>query len=361
MSGHPILSVAGFGPLLLALAACCAPRADEPSPVELPGTPVSELDPSIWVMLQASNGDLWFGSNGRGVFRFDGKVWTRLDEDDGLVGGQVRDLVEHSSGDVLISTRTGVTRFDGHALTPLAIERPSDGDGWVLDPDDAWLVSDWGMRGPLRYDGERLLELELTGSREAEALARAFPDPVVPPTGIYDIHRDRRGHLWFGTGAVGVCRFDGTSLDWLHEEPLTTTPEGGSFGIRSILEDASGRFWIGNTRQTFRMAREASVAEGYRRLRYEREPGLTSTTADDDPGLTYVASMAEDSGGVLWMAAGFHGVWRYDGEELTRFDLPDGSFAIRILLDDAGQVWAGTVDHGVHVFDGEAFVAYAVP
>jgi len=39
-----------------------------------------------------------------------------------------------------------------------------------------------------------------------------------------------------------VCRYDGKSILWLYEDHLTNLPNGGSFGIRAILEDKNENF-----------------------------------------------------------------------------------------------------------------------
>ena len=51
--------------------------------------------------------------------------------------------------------------------------------------------------------------------------------------------------MWFGTSNLGIYRFDGQHVDWMYEDHLTNPPDGGSFGIRSIIEDRNGDFWLG--------------------------------------------------------------------------------------------------------------------
>ena len=60
------------------------------------------------------------------------------------------------------------------------------------------------------------------------------------------MYRDRKGHVWFGTGIFGICRFDGQSLDWMYEGHLTECEGGGWFG--------KGMFETGYTAEVFRAA-----------------------------------------------------------------------------------------------------------
>lgn len=323
------------------------------------GTVVTELDPRVWSLLQTRDGDLWFGTNGAGVYRYDGEQLVHYDRDDGLVGAQVRDLAQHGSGDVLIATNSGVTRFDGRQLVQVEVTEAAPGEGWELDPSDTWLTYEPGLRGPSRYDGETLVSLELTGSAHAGLHAKTIDPAGFPTTGIYSVHVDRRGHLWFGTAAAGLCRFDGEHLDWLYEEQLTTTPSGGAFGIRSIHEEAASSFWLGNTRQRYQVEREAAVSDGRRLLVTKKIAGLPGPMDGPNSNLAYIASMVEGADGDLWMAVGSRGVWHVRDDVVTKHVLADGAYVAAVLLDDAGRVWAGTIEDGVYLLEGEAFERFA--
>jgi ligand-binding sensor domain-containing protein len=320
------------------------------------GQVVGEIDPRIWCINQDRNGNHWFGSNGSGVYRYDGQRIIQFTRVDGLSGDQVRDIEEDTEGNVFISTTDGVTKFDGKRLTPLEIvEVPLAGEGWVLNPDDVWLVVDPSNYGTYRYDGERLYHLNLTESPAEEAHRARNPDTSFSPSGVYSIYKDRRGHLWFGTAGVGLCRFDGLQLSWMYEERLTTTPGGGAFGIRSIYEDRAGDFWVCNTRQRFEVLSEVTLEDGHRLIKYEEMEGLPDTQSDTGRNFSYYLSMTEDDAGALWMACGDDGVWKYDGQNVTRHPLGDGAYAICIYCDHKGKLWVGTVEHGVYTFEGESF------
>jgi ligand-binding sensor domain-containing protein len=344
--------------IFLALSVCtqaeCTPPTTQDA-VPATGQVVDELDRRIWCSYQDRRGDYWFGSNGNGVYRYDGQRVIQYTRADGLGGDQVRDIEEDNEGNVFISTNSAVTRFDGTGFTTLdLVEAPADGSAWALDPDDVWLVFDPGRYGPCRYDGERLYHLTLSRSPAEDALSRS-PGRRFTPTGVYSIYKDRRGHMWFGTAGVGLCRYDGQGLSWVYEERLTTTPSGGAFGIRSVYQDRSGDYWICNTRQRFEMSTDITVLDGHRMVKYETKEGLPDARSDTDRNFDYFPSMTEDHEGALWMACGNAGVWKFDGEEVTKYGLSDGAWAITIYCDRRGKLWTGTVEHGVYTFGGESF------
>lgn len=90
------------------------------------GEPVSAIGKSCWIVFQDKNNKHWFGSDGRGVCRFDGKTITRFTTKDGLGHDQVRGIQQHApSGDILITTNAGVSKFDGQRFAALPITEMS--------------------------------------------------------------------------------------------------------------------------------------------------------------------------------------------------------------------------------------------
>ena len=143
----------------------------------------------------------------------------------------------------------------------------------------------------------------------------------------------------------------------MHEDYLTTTPSGGAFGIRSIHEDRDGSFWISNTRHRFRIAGEPLDADGYSILVYEARAGLPDAASNADKDFNYVLDMAVGNAGALWLACA-DGVWKYDGEVVTRFVLGEDAYAFKILCDDSGMLWVGTLEQGLFRFNGDTFESF---
>ena len=344
----------------LSLSACTPAEDVSPGPsaqesVPAAGQVVAEIDRRILCIHQDRRGDHWFGSNGNGVYRYDGQRVIHYSRADGLGGDQVRDLAEDNEGNVFISTNDAVTKFDGTDFETLElVEAPADGSAWTLDPDDVWLVFNPGRYGPCRYDGNHLYHLPLSRSPVEDERSRP-PRRQFTPAGVYSIYRDRGGHLWFGTAGVGVCRYDGQGLSWLYEERLTSTPGGGDFGIRCVYEDRSGHHWICNTRQRFEIRSEATFQDGHHMVEYATKEGLPDAQTDSARNFEYFSSMTEDHDGTIWMACGDTGVWRYDGDAVTKYLVGDGAYTTAIYCDRDGRLWVGTLEHGLFTFEGEGF------
>lgn len=326
--------------------------AQPPAPAAAVGTVVTELSRECWTMLQARNGDYWFGSEERGVYRYDGTKITNYSTTDGLSGNQVRGIQEDKHGNIYFTTSGGVCKFDGRAFTTLPAVDPPDrdaGGGWRLHPDDLWFASGKGI---CRYDGATLYDLKLPKSDLEEAFEKQYPGHRSSPYAVFSIYRDSRGHMWIGTGNFGVCRYDGTSFGWLYEDHLIYTPEGGMFGLRSVIEDRDGAYWICNTKHKFRV--EPGSKDG--KLVYTREPGIDPKLTDGEK--VYFQGAVADAEGNLWLSPWGGGIWKWDGKNATNYPVKDKgehSQVITIFKDNAGTQWLGTPKAGPYRFNGEAF------
>jgi ligand-binding sensor domain-containing protein len=156
--------------------------------------------------------------------------------------------------------------------------------------------------------------------------------------------------MWFGTSLLGACRYDGKSFVWVGHN------ENGSFGVRAIVEDNEGKFWLSNTINRYAEMHEAhegaSQASGYR-----KEQGV----ATEGDAYSAFVSTVRDKNGALWVAVLGGIVFRYDGTTWTGFPVKaDGEYIwlTQIYRDREDRLWVGTQGKGVYRFDGSAFVRF---
>ncbi|HMQ70595.1 MAG TPA: two-component regulator propeller domain-containing protein [Ignavibacteria bacterium] len=349
-----------FLSILTILTSCngqnTAHTADKSAAIPV-GEAVPELGNSIFIVFQAADGKFWFGSDKDGLYCVDGKIILHYSTKDGLPDNRIRSIQEDKHGNIYISSLGGISKFDGHAFTTLA---PVKENNWKLQPDDLWFsaVGKSGEKGPYRFDGKNLYQLEFPKHFMADDYFKRFPNNSWSPYEVYYIYKDSKGTMWFGTSNFGVCRYDGKSINWLYEDHLTNVPNGGSFGIRSILEDSNGKFWFCNTRYRFNIFPDSIIENEKVLINYKKEKGIDGIKTADGTDHIYFMSIAEDNKGDLWMATYNQGVWRYDGNKVTHYKLKDGTkdiTAFSIYKDKAGDLWLGTHENGVYKFSGQSF------
>jgi ligand-binding sensor domain-containing protein len=277
-------------------------------------------------------GNLWFGTYGGGVSRYDGKTFTSFTTTQGLANNGIWSILEDKRGNLWFGTSGGgVSRYDGKTFTNFTTTQGLANNGvWSILEDKAgnlWFGTNGG--GVSRYDGKTF-----TSFTTAHGLAH---------NGVMSILEDETGNLWFGTNGGGVSRYDGKTFT-----NFTTTQGLANNDVRSILEDKTENLWFG----TF----------GGGASRYDGKTFRSFTTAQ---GLANnnVSSILEDEAGNLWFGTGGGGVSRYDGKTFTSFATAQGlasNTVLSILEDKTGSFWFGTWGGGVSHYDGKAFTSFTV-
>lgn len=319
------------------------------------GKSVSKIEKKILVIFQDSKNNLWFGGSDNGVYKYDGKSLVLYTEKDKLIENNVWGIQEDRFGNIYFDTSEGVSKFDGQQFTTLnVIENNSFKSEWKSEPNDLWFRMGWNNTGPYRYDGENLYHLQFPKNIIEDQFYSINPNASYNPYGVYNIYKDSKGNMWFGTSNLGLYKYDGNSIRWMFEKHLTETPEGGSFGIRSIIEDKDGFIWICNPKYKYKILPDNTKTNNLKAINYQREFGIESKGLEN----LYFMSMTMDNNGDLWMATYDNGVWRNNGNELIHYPIKDGDTEVllfSIYKDNQGVLWLGTHNAGVYKYNGESF------
>ena len=311
------------------------------------GHVASTLDQSIWAIYQDSSGDYWFGSNGSGLFRYNGERFTQYTNVDGLVDNQIRGIQEDHNGNLFIETPKGVSRFDGDTFTTLKLDR-SARDDWKMGPNDLWFSCNGRAQDVFRYNGERLYELKLP---EQPLLDSLNINPIglsYSPYSVFSIQQDSKGNILFGTVLAGAFRFDGESFLWIGATELSRLPDGREPGVRTMLRDKNGYYWLGQSANKFSLSDST----------YKMIESLDFSSHFPEVDNLFFNSGISDENGDLWLAAFTEGVWQYDGtnwESVPIQTTVEELQIISIYQDNDGALWLGTINDGVYHFTDGSF------
>lgn len=176
--------------LIGALSACAAgqdkfppaksaPKAGENAPkvTVANGETVSKLDKAIFHVFQAKNNDYWFGSDDRGVYRYNGQTLVNFTMKEGLTSNQIKGIQEDKAGNIYFTTYAGISKFNGSAFTTLSVSPSSAPTDWKLQPDDLWFVGPPDAGVVYRYDGQSLHRLELPKTKPAKIMSHSIRAP----------------------------------------------------------------------------------------------------------------------------------------------------------------------------------------
>jgi ligand-binding sensor domain-containing protein len=171
---------------------------------------------------------------------------------------------------------------------------------------------------------------------------------------LFSMYKDTKGHLWFGTSSLGACRFDGKSIQWFYEKHWSEIPNGGSFGIRAIIEDKNGHFWFSNTSYRYKITSENTLDS----MPYQKEKGLEIATSKEVEKCIYFMSIVENDQGDLWMTTYDDGVWCKTRDKLIHYPIKDGDTDVLLFSmykDKQGGLWLTTHNAGVYKYNGVDF------
>ncbi|MBP6374424.1 MAG: hypothetical protein KA325_08410, partial [Flavobacterium sp.] len=289
-------------------------------------------------IFQDSKHHFWFGTSG-GVSRFDGKTFVNFTTAEGLAGNSVNKILEDKSGNIWFATNGGVSKYKpskdastGTFINYTTNEGLSNNEvSSVLEDGRGYLWFTTFTGGVNKFDGENFIHFT-----SKEGLAS---------DSVNYIMEDKVGHLWFGTKG-GVSKFDGNSFINFPIELFTSNGRSDN-EIRSILEDKYGHIWFGTVRSGV-----------------SRYDGKNFNHITEDEGLsyngTYRNSFIEDRSGHLWIGTSGGGVNRINSKSFLRFTKAEGlpdNFIWNVLEDRKGNLWFGT-NTGINFYDGKIFTHF---
>lgn len=292
---------------------------------------------NVHCSLQDKAGNLWFGTTGDGVYKYDGKSFTQFTAKNGLNSNSVNHMLEDKDGKIWIGTGAGLVLYDGKTFAKIEIPLPKDmppnkyhntHDVFSIMQDESGKLWFATIDGVYIYDGNSFTPFivnEGVGGFKSSN------------NNVEYILEDKAGNIWFG-GRVneGVFCYDGKSISNLK-------PNGDNWAW-PVLEDKQGNIWFSNWSGAYR---------------YDGK-SFTSFTKKDGLSGDMVARIIEDKKGNIWF--GGDGISRYDGKSFTRFTTKDGLInngIWTILEDKTGNFWVGTRETGLCLYNGKTFIKFS--
>ncbi|WP_161499299.1 ligand-binding sensor domain-containing protein [Flavipsychrobacter stenotrophus] len=326
--------------------------------------------------LEDKAGNLWFGTNGEGVYRYNpsSETFINFTEKDGLTSSKVWGLAEDKNGNIWLCTEGGVCRYDGKVFTGINVAAtdglsfiPGSGHGAGTAVTTVWRIFKDG-KGDLWFGTSGDGVYRYNGSSFTHFLHN---DGVVNNAGIRlnavtSMLQDRAGNMWFSTWFEGLCRYDGKSI--------TSFKPNGEVWFASLLEDKHGNIWAGRrSHGVCRYDPSAPVVKGGEMFTNVLQKGIFDSCcvngiAEDKVGNIWFATEAED----MTKRESTGGVWRYDpsveagsvSAAFKNYTTDDGltnNAVFSVTVDRWGKLWFGTRGMGLCSYDPSAtkrFVDY---
>jgi len=301
--------------------------------------------------LQDKAGNLWFGTTGEGVYRYDGKSFINFTAKDGLSSNTVSSILEDRTGNIWFGSDAGICRYDGKSIIAVPIGMangsylPQDNNPNTRNTPSCMFLDKSGKiwvgtsKGVYCYNGSYFTHfLDHDGVINANGLHLSMVQSMI---------EDKHGNIWFTTWFEGVCRYDGKSI--VNFKPNSEVWFAG------LLEDKNGNIWVGR--------RSKGVC------RYNGK-SFTNVLEKGIFDSCCAQVIVEDKAGNIWFGTEADdmtrreitgGVWRYDGKSFKNFTTEDGlsnDAVFCIVTDRAGNIWFGTRNTGLCRYNGKTITNF---
>ena len=249
--------------------------------------------------LQDKNGNLWFGTSDKGVYKFDGKLFYQFMMQDGLNSNCVYSILEDKNGTIWFGTTNGICRTQDQGIISISIPsniRP------IIDNNHYYTK---------------------TSTKST----------------VWSIMQDSHGLLWFGTGD-GVYNFDGFTFSrFLADNKIINKDSVHLKMVSDIIEDKNGNIWFAS-----------GMPPGYEGLcRYDGKMIERFKPKNE----RWIRNMVESKNGKLILASRQAGILGYDGNSFNSYsqpkDLVNGSLNA-IMESSDGRLWVAS-DYGKYIED----------
>jgi ligand-binding sensor domain-containing protein len=319
-------------------SAYAATAGEQAAPIS-PNISAPQISEYVREVFQDRDGDFWFGTNGDGVCRYDGKSLTYLSMEEGFGGEAVRGILQDRDGAMWFATNRGVSRYESGVFTNYTgASGLTDDSVWSIMRDSAGTIWAGTHGGVCRFDGTAFVPFPLPRVKVEN------PESRFTPNVVFGMFEDRAGNLWFGTDGEGVHIYDGTSFK-------SFTQKDGLAGniVRCIVGDSQGRVWIGTN------GGGASCYDGTGFRNFTKKDGLNNDR---------IYEILEDKAGNMWFSTLGAGACRYDGTSFTPFredpgliinGRPARGHVQEFFEDKDGILWLGC-SGGLFRFDGTSFI-----
>ena len=319
------------------------PNTSKPSPTVIRNFKAVGMHPDfdttlvsqyIRSIFQDSKGNLWFGTLGEGVVRYDKKTLRYFSNPDGFNNETVYAINEDKNGNMWFGTDQGVYKYDGKTfrnynekdgLNHIEITRK----GILVDKYGAIWVGTHG--GVYQYDPSA----DSNGGQSFSLFQYLYT------TNITGIMEDKNGNIWFASSNKGVFRYDGkTIVNYNEKKDLGENYAGG------IAQDKAGNMW-------FTMKNGICKFDG---------KNFTEYTPNDGLGGTEFWGIIIEQSGIIWITARGNttrfdpSLDKSDPKAFTVFTPADGlNCCVQSMYQDkSGNMWWGA-GSGLYRFDGKRF------
>ncbi|HKK74619.1 MAG TPA: two-component regulator propeller domain-containing protein [Saprospiraceae bacterium] len=295
----------------------------------------------ITELVADQKGNLWMGTDGSGVFRWNAKEQSLLQYKNSLtdpyslIDNNIESMYLDPNNGLWIGTHKGVSYYNPHRK-PFKIIRAGLGENAIrqgtiedilVDGNTIWIgIDDGGLSKYQMTDGE------VTNYKAADNVNNGLKD-----NDVVALVKDNASNLWIGTWGGGISRLSPQGQFYHFLDDPTIPPMAQDLFISTFFKDSQGDIWIG------------TVDNGL--IHYQVKEKLFQffetriNTPVSIPG-SWVIDINEDTAGNIWVVT-TAGVFTYAPSkgQVNPITWPDSIAADNIMVlhpSEDGTMWLGS-------------------
>lgn len=282
---------------------------------------------NIKCIFQDSYGFLWFGTQGGGISKFDGKKFITYDKQDGLIGNDVICITEDENKAIWIGTVDGISKYDRKTFTNYNINnglKENKVFHIFCDGSKTWISTFGG--GIAILENEKFTYLNTSNGLSSDK--------------IFSVFKDKKGTYWIGTSKGGINLYNGKSF--------TVIKESKNFNSASAFcfyESSNKKIWIG------------TPGKGI----FYLENNVFNKIDIPLIATDYISQITEDKQGNIWCATEHGLVKIYKNLSYKIFNKENGLAGIDIssvICDYEGEIWVSCFGNGIYKLTNEALSVF---
>lgn len=269
-------------------------------------------DNAITGILHDKEGNVWFGSDGQGLFRYSGSQFSIIDESSNLPGEQVVSMAVTNNDRLYFGTYDeGLFTYQNNEVShiPLNYKNLFVTSLAVKNNYDIWMgtrgLGLWNLRGGQRF---------------------SYNTPNIPSSVITALYYDDNSRLWIGTS-------NGTAI--YSDKRFQTLNNKGAV-VSAFVRIGRDSILMATNNKGLQLYHDSTLS-----------PFKTGSATDSSP-----AQCLAMQGNTLWVGTNDNGVIAYNlstGKSIVinKSNGLQSDFVYNLIADNNGDVWAGT-GYGIH-------------
>jgi len=152
-------------------------------------------------IMEDNTGNIWFASQDKGVFRYDGKAVKNITEKEGLGDNYAGGMIQDKTGNFWFTMKGGICQYDGKTFTEFTTKEGIGGSEiWGIYMEKSGVIWITARGSTTRYDPS----VPISNPKAFNVFTVADGLNCC----VQSMYQDRSGNMWWGAGS-GLYRFDG--------------------------------------------------------------------------------------------------------------------------------------------------------